>query len=106
MNAYLFFYDGYISVSPSVISMAYALSNYYDNVIIFAKHTQYKEFQFKKNNIEIVYCDEYISRGKNINKLKHFIFAWYNYFKQTQFPKKRDLIINIDDLIFPFSFLL
>lgn len=44
MNAYLFFYDGYVSVSPTVISMSYALSDYFDTVIIFAKHTGFKDF--------------------------------------------------------------
>ncbi len=54
-TCYVYFYDGYISVAPTIIGTAKILSKYFEKVVIFAQKTHFKKYEFKEKNIEVKY---------------------------------------------------
>lgn len=98
--AYLFFFDGYVSVAPTIISLAEVLSEKFDKVYIFAKDTGYGRYVFENKKISLIYCDDYNSAKKNLNKIKNYFRSVFRIFKDIGFPKKDDLVINVDDASF------
>lgn len=97
---YLFFFDGYVSVAPTIISLAEVLSEKHDKVYIFAKDTGYGRYVFENKKISLIYCDDYNKAKKNLNKVKNYFRSVFEIFKDIGFPKKGDLVINVDDISF------
>ena len=54
-TCHIYFYDGWLSVSPTTIGVAKVLGKYFEKVIIYAQNTQFKKYFFKENNIEVQY---------------------------------------------------
>ncbi len=98
--AYLFFFDGYVSVAPTIIGLAEVLSEKYDKVYILAKDTVYGRYVFKNKKISLIYCDDYNNAKKNLYKVKHYFHSVFRIFKDIGFPKRNDLVINVDDASF------
>lgn len=105
-TAYIFFFDGYVSVAPTIISLAESLSSLYDRVVIFAKDTIYGRYHFSNDKIILVYCNDYVKPQKSMRKVKHFLKGVLSYFLSMGFPAFKDLMICVDDNIFPFVSLL
>ncbi len=101
-TAYIFFFDGYISVAPTIISLSEVLLDVYDNVVVFVKDTPYGRFDFKNEKIKVIYCNTYVKPNKNMNKSKYFVHGVILYFLSNGFPRYKDLFISVDDTIFPY----
>ncbi len=101
-TVYLFFFDGYISVAPTIIGLAETLSDIYDKVVVFVKDTPYGRYKFNNPKINIVYGNDFFRKNKNLSKVKNYIFAVLKYFVLHGFPKHKDVFIAIDDKIMPF----
>ena len=54
-TCHIYFYDGWLSVSPTTISVAKILGKHFDKVIIYAQNTQFKKYKFDEKNIDVKY---------------------------------------------------
>ncbi len=80
---HIYFYDGWLSVSPTTISVAKILCKHFDKVVIYAQNTQFKKYKFEEKNIEVKYL--------------YNSFYWKKSDKPLNFAKKvKRLFKNVD----------
>lgn len=93
-TCHVYFYDGWLSVSPTTISISKILGKHFDKVIIYAQNTQFKKYFFDEKNIEVKYIynsfywkksDKPINFAKKVKKLI------------KNFDKKNDWFVCIDE---------
>ena len=73
-TCHVYFYDGWLSVSPTTIGVAKVLSKHFDKVVIYQQKTHFKKYIFSEKNIEV----------KNI----YNSFYWKKSDKPKNFAKK------------------
>ena len=56
-NCHIYFYDGWLSVAPTVISLAKILSKYFANIYIYMQKTQFNKYYFEEENIFPIYIN-------------------------------------------------
>jgi len=88
----LFFYEGYISVSPTIISLSKSFASKGYIVVIFATKTQYYEFKPDSGQVKTVY----FSKGHNIPLINFFYKLFYRI-------KLGSLVPVIDLIVFGFQ---
>jgi len=79
-TCHIYFYDGWLSVSPTTISVAKILGKSFEKVIIYAQNTQFKNYKFEEKNIEVRYI--------------YNSFYWKKSDKPLNFAKKVKKIIK------------
>ncbi len=93
-TCHVYFYDGWLSVSPTTISISKILGKHFDKVIIYAQNTQFKKYFFDEKNIDVKYIynsfywkksDKPINFAKKVKKLI------------KNFDKKNDWFVCIDE---------
>lgn len=95
-NCYLYFYDGHLSVSPTTISLAKAISTIFDNVIVFCKDTKFDRYSFEEKNIKAIYMnDEYKFFNKKVGRTR-FFFGVLKYILKSKITKQ-DMFVCIDN---------
>lgn len=94
-NCHIYFYDGWMTVSPTTIGFAKAIAKHFENVYIYARKTKFKDYHFEEENIFV----QYIKRGfcfTKAAKYKHFENKVKKALKQNNFDKDKDWFVCID----------
>ena len=94
-NCYIYFYDGHLSVSPTTISLAQAMSKVFEEVVVFTKDTCFDRYQFEEKNVISVYMNDLFMFGRKIGRLRFFIGV-LKYLLRNK-TSKEDMFICIDD---------
>jgi len=82
-TCHVYFYDGWLSVSPTTISISKILGKHFDKVVIYAQNTQFKKYFFDEKNIDVKYI--------------YNSFYWKKEDKPLNFAKKvKKLVKNFD----------
>lgn len=94
----IFFYDGYIGISPTVINLALLMQKNNFDVVIFIPENNYPTYEFSTENITIVKIN--YQEIKNINnKFYAYFFGCIQYIEKNQIHLVSNLHLNftIDD---------
>ena len=95
-DGFLYFYDGWLSVSPTTISVAKVLSKHFDNVNIYAQKTQFKPYKFKEKNIKVFYIFNSLYFKKE-DKPKNFAKSVKKLIEKKNLLNKDDFFLCIDE---------
>lgn len=96
-TCHVYFYDGWLSVSPTTIGVAKVLSKHFDKVVIYQQKTHFKKYIFSEKNIEVkdIYNSFYWKRS---DKPKNFAKKIKKMFSEKKlFNKNEDWFLCIDE---------
>ena len=110
-TCHIYFYDGWLSVSPTTIGVAKFLSKIFKNVVIYAQKTQFKEYKFEEPNIKVHYIYNsfyWRKEDKPINfakKVKKFIkntdtTDWFVCIDETSLEPVYDIAGNNQNVMY------
>ncbi len=98
VNCHFVFYDGWVAVSPTVISFAKILSRHFDNVILYCQKNGFKKYEFEEKNIKTHYIHNSIYWKKS-DKPKNFFAKVQKIMKNNSAPQCDDLFVCVDDVV-------
>ena len=88
-NCHIYFYDSWLSVAPTVISLAKIFAKHFNNVYIYMQKTQFKEYHFEEKNIFPIYLNNSFYWKKS-DKPKNFEQKVLKYIDKKNFVKNED----------------
>ncbi len=94
-NCHIYFFDGWLSVSPMTISVAKTMGKLFDKVFIYAQNTQFKKYKFEERNIEAKYIYNSFYWKKS-DKPKNFANKVRKLLLKNKFDKEKDWFVCID----------
>ncbi len=97
-NCHFVFYDGWVAVSPTVISLAKVLGKHFDNVILYCQKNGFKKYEFEEKNIKTHYIHNSIY-WKKADKPKNFFSKVQKILKKGPAFEKDDLMVCTDDVV-------
>ncbi len=93
-NIVIYFFESYISVAPTVISIAKAMSHKGHFVNIVIRKTESSDFTFEEDNIKLHYCNTNYKQEKDDDAFFQYVECIYK--KAEILDLKNSLIIGID----------
>ena len=94
-TCHIYFYDGWLSLSPTTIGIAKFLGQIFDKVVIYAQKTQFKEYRFDEKNITVHYIYNSFYWKKS-DKPYNFAKKVKKLVKKEGFDKENDWFVCID----------
>ncbi len=98
VNCHFVFYDGWVEVSPTVISFAKVLSKYFDNVILYCQTNGFRKYEFDEKNIKTHYIYNSLYWKKS-DKPKNFFSKVRDIIKKGPALGSDDLFVCVDDVV-------
>lgn len=111
-TCYIYFYDGWLSVSPTTVTVAKVLAKHFEKVIIFAQNTQFKKYFFDEKNIEVKYLynsfywklsDKPVNFAKKVKKhIKNFDKKndWFLCIDETSLEPVTDIVGDSENIMY------
>ena len=95
-NCHIYFYDSWLSVAPTVISLAKIFAKHFNNGYIYKQKTHFKEYHFEEKNIFPIYLNNSFYWKKS-DKPKNFEQKVLKYIDKKKFVKNKDFFVCIDE---------
>lgn len=95
-NCHIYFYDGWLSVAPTVISLAKILSKYFANIYIYMQKTQFKKYYFEEENIFPIYINNSFYWKKE-DKPLNFEKKVLKFLDKKKYVQDNDWFVCIDE---------
>lgn len=95
-NCHIYFYDGWLSVAPTVIGLAKTLAKHFKNVYIYMQKTQFKKYSFDEKNIYPIYFNNSLY-WKREDKPFNFEKKVLKYIEKNKLVENNDFFVCIDE---------